>query len=78
MFGRSELQELRRRAEEMEACVLNPHWKRAYLNLADALDRVDAMIARTEISEIDWSHGEVPSSNKALPPADSTVKERGF
>lgn len=28
---------------------LDGQWKRAYENLADAIDRIDAMIARTEV-----------------------------
>jgi hypothetical protein len=40
---------LRLQAEYASKFVLNPCWKRAYLALADAADRVDAMIARTEV-----------------------------
>lgn len=40
---------LRLQAEFASKTVLNPGWKRAYLALADAADRVDAMIARIEV-----------------------------
>lgn len=52
MFSRDELIELRKRAEDMAQIEgLNPHWMRAYLQLADAADRLDAMIARTQEKE---------------------------
>lgn len=38
---------LRLQAELASDNVKNSHWKRAYLALADAADRVDAMIARS-------------------------------
>lgn len=47
-FDRKELQELRQRAEEHAESIPNNHWKRAYEQLTDALDRLDAMEARTE------------------------------
>ena len=49
MFERHELIELREKAQHYAAIKnLNPDWQRAYLGLADAADRIDAMIARTE------------------------------
>lgn len=51
MFERRELQELVVRAEEMRDIVNNPHWKSAYQDLVDALDRLDAMNARSEEKE---------------------------
>lgn len=49
-FERSELIGLRERAWLLAVGEgLNPHWKRAYLALADAADHLDAMIARTII-----------------------------
>ena len=47
-FEREELQEMRDRAVDNAEIVANNHWKRAYKQLADAADRLDAMIARTE------------------------------
>ena len=43
---RTELQKLRRGAEKEAKKVFNPSWKRAWLKLSDALDRLDAMTAR--------------------------------
>ena len=49
-MNRDELIILRERAEEMAKVEgLNPRWARAYLDLADAADRLDAMIKRTEV-----------------------------
>ena len=48
VFEREELQDLRARAVELAESVPNNHWQRAYRQLADALDRLDAMEARTE------------------------------
>ena len=50
-FERKELWEIRSRAEKQAEIVANPHWKRAYHWLADAADRLDAMIARTTWKE---------------------------
>lgn len=44
---RSNLQELRDAAAELAVEIPNEHWKRAYLNLSDAADKLDAMEART-------------------------------
>ena len=51
-MNREELQSLRDNAEN-EATIdgLNQTCARAYLNLADAADHLDAMIARTEEKE---------------------------
>lgn len=49
IIERSFLQQLRSAAEGMASGNLNPAWARAYLNLADAADRLDAMQARCEI-----------------------------
>ena len=40
------LQELREAAENYGKQVPNPHWKHAYIELAMAADRCDAIIAR--------------------------------
>lgn len=47
-FTREELIKIRNRAEELAKVNVkhNENWRRAYLNLADAADRVDAMICR--------------------------------
>ena len=50
-FTREELQDIRERAVENAEAVKNNHWKRAYKQLADAADRLDAMEARTEDRE---------------------------
>lgn len=47
-FTREELQGIEQRAAGMANKDINPFWRRAYLNLADACDRIDAMTARTE------------------------------
>jgi len=47
-FTREELQNLCKKAEENAKAVPNNHWIRAYRQLADAADRLDAMEARTE------------------------------
>ncbi len=47
-FEREELQDIRAKAEENAEAVANNHWKRAYKQLADAADRLDAMEARSE------------------------------
>ena len=49
-FCRAELQELLSRALDMSRVHhTNPMWKLAYYELAQAADRLDAMIARTEM-----------------------------
>ena len=46
-FGRSELQDIRSRAENMaETEGLNRHWRWAYERIAQAADHIDAMWAR--------------------------------
>ena len=47
-FSREKLQELRKEAKNSATYVANDVWKRAYLQLMDAADRLDAMMARTE------------------------------
>lgn len=49
ILERSFLQQLRRAAEGMASGNLNPAWARAYLTLADAADRLDAMQSRCEV-----------------------------
>ena len=46
--SRTYLQKLRREAEKREKEVANPYWRRAYIDLADAVDRLDAITARVE------------------------------
>ena len=48
VIEREELISIRDRADS-EVQHLNGRWKRAYQNLAEAADRLDAMIARTEV-----------------------------
>ncbi len=48
VFTRDELQDICLRAENEANTVKNPHWQRAYRDLADAADALDAMEARTE------------------------------
>lgn len=50
-FEREELQGIRDKAVENAEHVADNHWKRAYKQLADAADRLDAMEARTEEKE---------------------------
>lgn len=47
---REDLQEIRERAEENAENTSSKLWARAYLNLADAANCLDAMIARTEVT----------------------------
>lgn len=49
IIDRSFLLELRKTAEGMASGNLNSAWVRAYLALADAADRLDAMQARSSI-----------------------------
>jgi len=51
-WSRREMQDLRERAKNTASVEgTNPDWVRAYLGLADAADRLDAMIARTQERE---------------------------
>jgi len=51
MFERKELINFRKRVLENAMTEgLNPSWKLALLRLANALDHLDAMIARTQIN----------------------------
>ncbi len=47
-FTREELQDIRGKAVLNAEAVPANHWQRAYKQLADAADRLDAMEARTE------------------------------
>ncbi len=47
-FTREELQGIRDKAVENADSVPNNFWQRAYKQLADAADKLDAMEARTE------------------------------
>jgi len=50
-FDREELQEIRTRALKMSMTVrMNSTLMRAYIDLADTVDRLDAMQARAEIT----------------------------
>lgn len=47
MFNRDELQEIRDRAHLLEnETYTNPFWNRAFADLADATDRLHAMMVR--------------------------------
>ncbi len=49
MFTRKELSKIGSKAILLaDVKGTNPQWVRAYVQLADAVDRLDAMIARTE------------------------------
>ena len=51
-FTREELIGLRERCEDLAMVEgLNPRWARAYLAVADAADRLDAMIQRTAVGD---------------------------
>jgi len=50
-FERQELQDLEERCYALEKKAVNVNWKGAYSQLADALDRLDAMIARSTEKE---------------------------
>ncbi len=47
-FEREELRNIREKAVEQAISCPNNHWTRAYKQLADAADRLDAMMARCE------------------------------
>ena len=67
IIDRSFLQQLRRAAEGMASGNLNPAWARAYLTLADAADRLDAMQARCEVpAEGGWLPGPPPTEEPAV------------
>ena len=54
MFTQEELRTLRNRAEkESKTEGQNPLWTRAYQQLADAIDRLEAMMARTTVEVTD-------------------------
>lgn len=60
-YGREELIEIRVKLERLGYQKgLSDTWSRAYINAADSIDRLDAMIARTEIqsSDIKFSNDE--------------------
>lgn len=51
MFSREELIEIRKKAlSEASVPYLDSSWARAYIALADATDRLDAMTARTQVA----------------------------
>jgi hypothetical protein len=61
IIERPYLQELRETAKGMVAGNLNPNWARAYQELADAADRLDAMQARTTVPPVGgWKEGPPP------------------
>lgn len=63
IINRQFLQELRDSAEGMVSRNPNPDWRRAYQQLADAADRLDAMEARSQLSPPEGGK-EGPPSNK--------------
>ena len=67
-FDRGELKEICRRAkEDAEIPHMHLYWQRALLNLADAADRLDAMIARsTELGPDDKCIADVTTLAEAL------------
>lgn len=52
MIERKEIWVLMERMEAEKALVLNPRWISAYENLIDALDRMDATIARSTVQYV--------------------------
>jgi len=53
IFTRAELRSIAERAVDCtESYALYPTWKRAYEDLIDSADRLDAMIARCEAAGI--------------------------
>jgi len=61
IIERSYLQELRDTAKGMCSGNLNPNWVRAYEALADAADRLDAMLARSSVPPSGgWPKGTPP------------------
>lgn len=68
-FTREELCNLGLRANHMANVEgINPVWRRAYLQLADAADRLDAMVARCTVDEAPVQPVEVllPITDDAL------------
>jgi len=65
---REKMQDLREWAEKCAKEIESELWKRAYLNLADAADKIDAMITRTidieglEIEGEDFGTNQYPDS----------------
>lgn len=50
VLERKELIQIREKTKHAaQTPHLNPSWKRAYLHIADAVNHLDAMIARTRI-----------------------------
>lgn len=60
IIERAFLQQLRSAALGMASGNLNPLWARAYLALADAADKLDAMQARSTVSAQGNWHECVP------------------
>ncbi len=50
-FTRELLQGIRNEASNVAKETLNPQWRRAWEGLADAADRVDAMMARSQVPQ---------------------------
>jgi hypothetical protein len=49
MIPRVALQKIRKEAKELADRVDNPYWVAAYMDLANAADRLDAMTARSSV-----------------------------
>lgn len=64
IIQRQYLQELRDTAKGMAHGNLNPDWVRAYLDIADAADRLDAMEARCAVTPDGTCKTEVPQDVK--------------
>ncbi len=52
VFTREELQDICLRAENEANSINELHWQRAYRDLADAADKLDAMIIRGIVSTV--------------------------
>ena len=50
LTNRLVIQQIEQSARHMEDISINEYWKRAYADLAAAADRLDAMVARTEVA----------------------------
>jgi len=50
-YTREDMQGIKQRANEQYGDGDSATWIRAWIALADAADRIDAMIARTEVKE---------------------------
>lgn len=48
-FTRDTLQEIRNEASSVAEHTANPQWQRAWQALADAADRLDAMMVRSSV-----------------------------